>query len=217
MMRRVDPNLYTEHYYLTSCEGFHEWRKSAGKELSGRLERILFHLRVRKTDTILDIGCGRGELLYHLAPRARQIIGVDYSKAAIELSLRTISQLPPPVRRRIRLFLADINDVLPTLTERLNIVLAIDIIEHMYKGQLKLMWMHIDRLLRPGGIIVIHTQFQSPKILRKPDPKKRDLVFYLSVMHVNIHNSIHQVLRMLPGDYVIEYEDNNSLCFLKKL
>jgi len=43
-------------------------------------------LRLRSSDTVLDLCCGNGRHMVHLAPRVRRIIGLDYSAHLLRLA-----------------------------------------------------------------------------------------------------------------------------------
>lgn len=43
-------------------------------------------LRLRPNDTVLDLCCGNGRHMIHLAPRVRRIVGVDYSVHLLRLA-----------------------------------------------------------------------------------------------------------------------------------
>ena len=64
-----------------------------------RAQRIAERLAGSK---VLDIGCGRGELLYYSAMRgAAYALGIDYSEAAVELAQETAKRLPLELRDRV--------------------------------------------------------------------------------------------------------------------
>jgi len=52
------------------------WRHVATNVLCQRAD-------VRKTDTIVDLGCGTGNVARTLAPHAKRVIGVDFSEAML--------------------------------------------------------------------------------------------------------------------------------------
>ena len=56
---------------------------------------------------ILELACGTGRLLVSLAREGYEIEGIDLSPAMLRIARRKISELPPDVRRRVRLHLAD--------------------------------------------------------------------------------------------------------------
>ena len=99
-MKRVDPSVYTKQYYLSDCSGHEYFKRTSGKELEPRLELIANRITEIRGKQIVDIGCGRGELVYWLAKNgAKKVFGVDYSKAAINISKSSRKSWPVNIRR----------------------------------------------------------------------------------------------------------------------
>jgi len=63
----VPQSLYTEEYFLNACEGYDEFRTSEGEHLSRRLDAAFALATVQPGMQVLDVGCGRGEILRHCA------------------------------------------------------------------------------------------------------------------------------------------------------
>jgi ubiquinone/menaquinone biosynthesis C-methylase UbiE len=57
--------------------------------LSGLHDRLAEH--VDPTGRILDVGCGTGNLVWRLAPKAREIVGVELSPDMVALARRTLA------------------------------------------------------------------------------------------------------------------------------
>src|ERR1035437_147901 len=85
-MRRVNPKVYTKKYYLSDCTGFSEFKKSFGKILEPRFIELIKYFRIEPDIKVLDIGCGRGEMVFYAAHEGASAVGIDYSKQAIQLA-----------------------------------------------------------------------------------------------------------------------------------
>lgn len=80
---------YTEDYYMNDCGGYESFKKSGGKDLDERLQDVFFLINPSAGEKILDVGCGRGELTYALSKSGADVIGIDYSEAAIGIAKKT--------------------------------------------------------------------------------------------------------------------------------
>ena len=63
--RSLPPELYTKEYFLHACEGYEEFSETQGERLSRRLSAALAVAAVTPGMKVLDVGCGRGEILRH--------------------------------------------------------------------------------------------------------------------------------------------------------
>jgi SAM-dependent methyltransferase len=183
----VPPDLYTAEYFLSNdgCEGSKEFKESHGARLSIRLSAILTQIKNVNGNAFLDLGCGRGEILFHLENRASRLIGIDYSASAIEIC-RGITKKAKVIRADIVKFLPEFQ------SDPFDGVLMIDIAEHLFDWQLEIVFNNVARLLKPGGYIYI----DAPLIPARP----------YSDMHVNIKGDAKQYLKFIP-----EFEIENVI------
>jgi ubiquinone/menaquinone biosynthesis C-methylase UbiE len=105
--------------------------------------------------TLVDIGCGRGELLVAaVAAGADRAIGVEYASAAMELANNTIHR--HGLADRCRLVHADARQ-LPLPDNSAEHVTMLDVVEHLTVEELRLALAEARRILVPGGQLFIHT------------------------------------------------------------
>lgn len=141
---------YSEDYYLNDCGGFDDFKKSNGKVIDQRLQDVFYLVNPSKDEKILDIGCGRGELTYALAATGADVIGVDYSEAAIKIAQKTYLGIENLTYIREDIFKMENLDAFD------KIVMA-DVVEHIEQEVLEKIFEKISRFLSRTGVLVIHT------------------------------------------------------------
>ncbi len=147
--------LYDEEYFLHVCEGFEEFGSSEGAYLSQRLAEALAVAGIAQDMSVLDIGCGRGEILLSTAHLGARAFGIDYAAAAVQLS-RQVARRPGREGLPIGVYQASALS-LPFEPDSFDRILMLDIVEHLYPDELAVAIREAYRVLKPGGRIVIHT------------------------------------------------------------
>ena len=147
--------LYTRDYFTTDCDGYDRFLQSSG-ELPERIKEALIWAGDLRGKQVLDLGCGRGELVCELAHRGAFAVGVDYAEEALELASELASTMEPQIRERVKLLRSDAK-VLPFGDDSFDAVLMVDVYEHLHPYEIVATLSEIKRTLRPGGLLVIHT------------------------------------------------------------
>lgn len=155
--RRVDPKVYTEEYYLTGCTGYNEFKESDGKKLEPRFKELVKHFPQLKEKRILDIGCGRGEIVfYSLDKGATEAIGVDYSKDAIKLAKKAQKKQEKHVKKNSKFFVRDAKKT-GYKVESFDVVFMLEVLEHLYPEEQEQILRETYRILKSDGKLFIHT------------------------------------------------------------
>jgi cyclopropane fatty-acyl-phospholipid synthase-like methyltransferase len=154
----LPPDLYTEEYFLTACEGYEEWIATEGEHLSRRLAAAFELASVEPGMQILDVGCGRGEIVRHCARLGADAFGIDYAPVAVKMTRDLLeddgdSSVPPGQMGVAR---ADAKR-LPFATASFDRVLMFDVVEHLFPWELHEAFVEIRRVLKPEGRLIIHT------------------------------------------------------------
>lgn len=106
-------------------------------------------LPVKKEARILDVACGAGHFLYFLKKEGYlNVRGIDVSEKQLELA------------KKIGLWeveKADLFEYLPEHKGEFEVVVALDIIEHLKKAEIINFLSLTRESLRPGGMVIIHT------------------------------------------------------------
>ena len=144
--------LYTEEYFLNACEGYEEFVESQGERLSRRLSEAFAFAEVKAGMPVLDVGCGRGEILRHVAKLGARAYGIDYAEVAVKLSRAATQDEPAP----IGVYRTDAKR-LPYPSNTFDRALMFDVVEHLYPWELDAALKDIYRVLKPQGMIVVHT------------------------------------------------------------
>jgi ubiquinone/menaquinone biosynthesis C-methylase UbiE len=151
----LPPDLYTEEYFLHACEGYKEFTESQGERLPRRLSIALAAAAVAPGMKVLDVGCGRGEILRHCARLGADAYGVDYAPVAIDLASKIVAGETQSVGKT-GVAQADAKQ-LPFPDNRFDRVLMFDVVEHLFPWELDRSLAEVKRVLRPGGAFIVHT------------------------------------------------------------
>jgi len=103
---------------------------------------------------ILDIGCGRGELVNYYCSHGVEAIGIEYSKTACEIASELLSKNPCA---ELATILNIRNNVIDYPEHYFDVAFLLEVVEHLYGSQLDEYYAQLRKLLRPGGVVVIHT------------------------------------------------------------
>lgn len=152
----VSPDVYDRRYFFASCEGYKEFRESGGRKLGARFQKALELAQIRPDERVLDIGCGRGELVLHAAMLGAYAVGIDYAEGAIRIAEEALAAYPPEVRDRtdVRQMNARAMDF---AGDSFDLAFMSDVVEHLYPHELEEALRETWRVLRPGGRLIIHT------------------------------------------------------------
>jgi len=168
-----------------------------GGVLPDRLKVPLELAEVVPGMSVLDVGCGRGEILLHAA----RVVGFDYAVSAMEITAEFLNTQTDVGQILIHLGNAQ---RLPYLDKSFDRVFMLDVVEHLYPTELHRALTEIRRVLRPGGKLIIHTmpntwyyRFGYPmfRLAQRPRGKHlpadpRDRWKSIHEMHVNEQNLI---------------------------
>lgn len=105
-------------------------------------------LDVAKPEEILEVGCGSGHFLYWAVERGfKSVSGFDLSREQVEVAC--VLGLPAEV--------ASFQDYLNGRSEAFDLIVALDIIEHLTRDEVFSLLDLCHAALRPGGLIFLTT------------------------------------------------------------
>jgi 2-polyprenyl-3-methyl-5-hydroxy-6-metoxy-1,4-benzoquinol methylase len=185
---------YDQTYFLQDCGGYDSFKKYQGKQLTDeRLLTALYLVSPTRHTSILDIGCGRGELCYALAQAGASVTGIDYSLSAITIAEKTFNDT---IKKDKLEFICD-DFLLFDFAKKFDRIIATDFIEHIEKNRFDIVLRKVAGLLKPRGLFILHT---SPNALNYETPyankraiarsigsylPKNPRTHYEEIMHIN--------------------------------
>jgi cyclopropane fatty-acyl-phospholipid synthase-like methyltransferase len=157
--KSLPSTLYTEEYFLTACEGYDEFLESEGRHLSRRLSDAFAMAEVRSGMRLLDVGCGRGEILRHCMRLGVEAYGIDYAEVATLMTRDVIWQEQESAVGKATtsgVLRSDAKE-LPFPDGYFDRVLLFDVVEHLYPWELQEALEEIKRVLKDDGRLIVHT------------------------------------------------------------
>lgn len=152
----VSQQLYTEEYFLTACEGYEDFINSDGENLSRRLKAAFELAAVEPGMRVLDVACGRGEIVRHCARLGADAFGFDYAHAAIKLSRQLLAREQDATPGIMALAQAEAK-MFPFPDKTFDRVLMFDIVEHLHPWELEASLREVRRVMKDDGRLIVHT------------------------------------------------------------
>jgi cyclopropane fatty-acyl-phospholipid synthase-like methyltransferase len=133
------------------------FRATGGTVLPPRLQLPLDLADIRAGMRVVDIGCGRGEIVLHCAQQGALCWGLDYAAAAVQLAHENLERVAPAaVQSHLAIQRSDAQR-LPFGSGTIDRVFMLDVVEHLTPPELSAALDDVWRILRPGGRLVVHT------------------------------------------------------------
>ena len=184
--KEVEPTSYSREYFFTCNDGFEEFRN--GYDLSHVKKKTLSLLGIRPGLKFLDIGHGRGEMLYHCEKLGAFVHGIDYSDEAISVAKSVLKD-----SSNAKIIKADCTNI-PFKDGFFDRILIGDLIEHLSFEKGVRLLKEANRVLMPGGIFLLHTspnrlfmKILYPFIINMLKREKKDKI----IQHINMQKKVH--------------------------
>jgi ubiquinone/menaquinone biosynthesis C-methylase UbiE len=121
------------------------------KEFRQKLVQFFLTKYIKKDTKILDIGCQFGDISLPLASDAEYIVGLDMSMRSISIAKDNAGLLNIG---NASFVVAEVG-TLPFESNSFDVILFLEVIEHLYNADLSLSEIH--RVLKPDGFLLIGT------------------------------------------------------------
>lgn len=135
-------------FFASRKDGGH--RSSAEEFISMEAKEKLFHLDGGKT--LLDFGCGAGELLVYYAPEYERMVGVDFSASMLDEASKRIREKNC---ENTTLILADDKTVWNKLECSFDRITAAGVIQYLTLQEIDSFIFNASNYLNKGGKIVL--------------------------------------------------------------
>jgi len=115
-------------------------------------ERVWFQKYLKKSDKVLDLGCGSGQYILKIAPKVKMCFGLDIDKKSISQAQQETKE---KLFKNIKFFIFDANKKLPFANNYFDKVIVSDVLEHLEKRGFVLS--QIKRVLKKNGLLLLVT------------------------------------------------------------
>ncbi len=145
---------YDYAYFQNDCGGYDSFKRTKGRILEDpRLIAAYLLAAPSEGKRVLDLGCGRGELSFALAQSGADVIGIDYSRAAIDIAQKTYDNVE--VSGELTFVCADALTF--SFEGEYDAVVATDFVEHVEQEALDRILKNCAVHLKSGGRLILHT------------------------------------------------------------
>jgi len=151
-------HFYDEEYYIEDMGGecAREFFLKEGLPETKYTLKPLKIAGLRPRMNVLDVGCGRGEMVFLSARLGAKTYGIDYSSSAISIAEGMKEKRKEAWASNANFIVGDAK-ALPFGDNHFDVVFLLDVIEHVSGHESKLIFKEIRRVLKPGAKIIMHT------------------------------------------------------------
>lgn len=162
-----------------------------------RVDKVLQIREPGRQDRVLDLGCGWGTFCFALGHRVREMVGLDFSQKSVELCER---RLPATGLDNVSFVCADARAT-GMEAESFDLIIAADLMEHLYPDDSREVVQECFRLLRPGGYLSLWTPHRG-HILEAL--KSRNILLKRDVSHVDYKSMARLKSLVEEAGFVVE-------------
>jgi len=142
---------YGDQFVADQVRKYKERHENHWGERMGTVLRMVDAVAPRPSD-VLDLACGIGAFTIAAAQRGHRVVGLDYSETALRAARKLAAEEGASCE-----FVHGDATKMPFEDASFDVVIASDIIEHLFDPPLARMFSECHRVLRKGGAFVIHT------------------------------------------------------------
>ncbi|MFQ5797080.1 MAG: class I SAM-dependent methyltransferase [Bacteroidota bacterium] len=144
--------LWLDETMTYSCAYFRSGSDTLGQAQQQKYEHVCRKLLLKRGDTLLDIGCGWGGMLFYAAKNyGNKGVGCTLSRQQYEYAVEKIKR--EGLGGTVSVLLADYR----SLSGQFDKLASIGMFEHVGKRYIPTFMKKVKSLLKPGGIGLLHT------------------------------------------------------------
>lgn len=135
--------------------------------------------QLKKSSIIIELGCGAGNYVIHLAKEGYDVTGVDISQNAIEIAIHSAKDKAV----QCQFFNANVLEDLSQISEKYDLVYDWELLHHIFPEDREKYYKNIKRVLKTGGLYFsVFFSEESPQFGGKGKYRKTplDTVLYFS-------------------------------------
>lgn len=132
-----------------------EFISSQGRNLRPRVRYCLEIASLHAGMRVLDIGCGRGEVVLYCARKGIEAVGIDYSQEVLDIAEHARGKHTTEEQERMKFICGDVRSL--KIEEQFDRIFMLDLVEHLHDWELNELFQVCKKLLKAEGQIIIHT------------------------------------------------------------
>jgi ubiquinone/menaquinone biosynthesis C-methylase UbiE len=157
-----------------------------------RIKKVLQIYEPGSEERVLDLGCGWGTFCWALGPRVAEMVGVDFSQKSIDLCEKRLNQ---SAIEGVSFRCADARDT-GLEGESFDLVIAADLVEHLYPEDSQAVLAEAFRVLKKGGRLSLWTPHRGHFLEML---KARNILLRRDVSHVD-YKSMDRLKNMVSNE-----------------
>lgn len=147
--------LWLDPRMIYSCAYFQNNQDSLEQAQIQKIDLCCRKLQLKPNERLLDIGCGWGSLLINAAKKyGAQGVGITLSKEQLEYGRQQLKQ--EGLQDCVQLEYLDYRE-LAAKYQSFDKIVSVGMFEHVGKANMKKFLINAQKMLRPGGLFLLHT------------------------------------------------------------
>ena len=193
-------DLYNQDYVLHHIDGARLFdRENRRFFLRPAPQYVLERHGPRVGQTVLDLGCGGGELVPYLAAAGATVFALDFSNDAVEIAQSLIKKFPVSLQERVCVDRGDVKS-LPYPDRFFDKVYSLDVLEHINDDELREMLREVGRVLKRDGRLIFTTpNVRKQSVIEEQKRRIQEPEHFTDRMHIGLRTSA-QLRRMIEEE-----------------